>query len=173
MRDNAGAGRITATVEGGQGGSVPPNEFLITFTAPDQFKMEVLDNEGKVVTGSAITQTVTGYPMTFNTGNVGGGFLYGYEVTLDDTAGAFGDGDQFVLKPLSIAAQSLTLINDRPEDLALASPVRGEFTINNQGNARFGDFKVTDTDPLTSAFTSPGGITGAPLSVTYIGEIIS
>ncbi|MDZ7904011.1 MAG: hypothetical protein U5L01_16435 [Rheinheimera sp.] len=61
--------------------------FTPTFTAPDQFQMEVLDIEGKIVTGSAITQTVTGYPMTFNTGNVAGGFLWGYEVTLDDTAG--------------------------------------------------------------------------------------
>ncbi len=169
MRGNAGAGRITAVVESGQGGSIPPNEFLLTFSAPNQFKMEVLDNEGKVIAGSAITQTVTGYPMTFNTSNATGGFLYGYEVTLDDTGGAFGNGDQFVLKPLSIAAQSLTLINDRPEDLALASPVRGEFTLNNQGNARFGDFKVTNTDPASSAFTAPGGLTGAPLTVTYIG----
>lgn len=169
MRDNTGAGRITATVETGQGSSVPPNEFLLTFTAPNQFKMEVLDNDGKVISGSAITQTVTAYPMTFNTGNATGGFLYGYEVTLDNSTGAFGDGDQFVLKPLSIAAQSLTLINDRPEDLALASPVRGEFKINNQGNARFGDFKVTDTDPASSAFTASGNIAGAPLTVTYIG----
>ena len=169
MRDNAGAGRITAVVESGKGSSVPPNEFLLTFTAPNQFKMEVLDNDGKVIAGSAITQAVTGYPMTFNTSNVTGGFLYGYEVTLDDTAGAFGNGDQFVLKPLSVAAQTLTLINDRPEDLALASPVRGEFALNNLGNGRFGDFKVTNTNPASSAFTSPGGLTGAPLSVTYIG----
>lgn len=131
--------------------------------------MEVLDNNGKIITGSAITETVTGYPMTFNTDNVGGGFLYGYEITLDNSLGAFGNGDQFILKPLSVAAQTLTLLNDRPEDLALALPVRGEFAINNQGNGRFGDFKVTDTDPTTSAFTSPGGLTGAPLQVTFIG----
>ncbi len=169
MRDNTGAGRITATVQTGEGSSVPPNEFLITFNAPNQFTMEVLDNNGKVITGSAITETVTGYPMTFNTDNVGGGFLYGYEITLDNSLGGFGNGDQFILKPLSVAAQTLTLLNDRPEDLALALPVRGEFAINNQGNGRFGDFKVTDTDPTTSAFTSPGGLTGAPLQVTFIG----
>ncbi|MDZ7904010.1 MAG: hypothetical protein U5L01_16430 [Rheinheimera sp.] len=46
----------------------------------------------------------------------------------------------------------VNLINDRPEDLALASPLHGEFTINNRGNARFNDFKVTDTDPLTFHF---------------------
>ena len=109
MRDNTGAGRITAIVESGKGSSVPPNEFLLTFTAPNQFKMEVLDNDGKVIAGSAITQAVTGYPMTFNTSNVTGGFLYGYEVTLDDIRQVLlADGDQFVLKPLSVAAQTLS-----------------------------------------------------------------
>ena len=82
---------------------------------------------------------------------------------------AFANNDSFELKPLVKAAQSIALATTRPEDVALASPVKGEYTIANQGNARFGDIKVSDTDPASSQFNAAGtAITGAPLTVTFI-----
>ncbi len=169
MSSNTGAGIVTAVVEQGKGKDIPPNDFLVTFTAPNQFKMEALDSRGNVIAGSAVTQTITAYPATFDSTNVPGGFLNGLAVTLDNTAGAFANGDQFVLKPLSTAGQTLSLLNNRPEDLALASPLRGEFNINNLGNAKVGTISVTDTDPSSSQFTSPGGVTGEPFTITFIG----
>jgi len=166
---NTGAGIVTVTVEAGKGKDIPPNDFLVTYTAPNQFKLEVLDERGNVITGSAVTQTITAYPATFNSTNVPGNFLYGYEIKLDNTAGAFGNGDQFVLKPLSTAAQNVTLLNSRPEDLALASPLRGEFNVNNQGNAKVGTINVTNTNPASSQFTAPGDVNGEPFTITYIG----
>lgn len=166
---NTGAGIVTATVEPGKGKDIPPNDFMVTYTAPNQFKLEALDERGKVVSGSAVTQTITAYPAVFNSTNVPGNYLFGYEIRLDNTAGAFGNGDQFVFKPLSTAAQSLGLLNTRPEDLALASPLRGAFNVNNLGNAKVGTISVTNTNPATSQFTSPGNVTGQPFAITYIG----
>ncbi len=169
MTGNTGGGIVTATVEPGKGKDVPPNDLLVTFTAPNQFKLEALDDRGKVIAGSAVTQTITAYPATFNSTNVPGGFLSGYEIKLDNSVAAFGNGDQFVLKPLGIAAQSVSLLASRPEDLALASPLRGEFSVSNLGNAKIGTISVTNTNPATSQFTAPGDVNGEPFKLTYIG----
>jgi flagellar hook-associated protein 1 FlgK len=166
---NTGSGQVTATLEPGRGVDIPPNEFVVTYTAPNQFTMEALDENGKAIAGSAITSTITGYPATFNTGNVAGGFLYGFEVTLDNSLGAFADGDQFILKPLTSASQNIQLATTRGEDLALAGPLRGDFNINNLGNGKFGDIKVTDTDPATSEFSAPGSLDGDPFEIRFIG----
>lgn len=168
MRDNTGAGKVVATIESGKASDMPPNEFLVTYTAPNQFKLEVLDDKGAVISGSAVSQTITSYPATFNSSNVPGNMLYGFEITLDNSAGAFASGDQFVLKPLNTAAQSVSILNGRPEDLALASPVRGIFTQSNLGNGRIGAVQVTDTDPATSRFVAPSSINGAPFTITAI-----
>ena len=76
--------------------------------------------------------------------------------------------DQFILKPLNIAAQTVSLLNNRPEDLALASPLRGDFTQSNLGNGRISSINVTDTAPATSRFTAPGGLTARPYTITAI-----
>lgn len=168
MYENTGSGKVLATIESGKAKDMPPNEFLVTYTAPNQFKLEVLDQTGEVISGSAVTQTITSYPATFNSSNVPGGLLYGMEITLDNSTGAFQSGDQFVLKPLNTAAQSMSLLNNRPEDLALASPIRASYTQANLGNGRIGTISVTDTDPATSNFISPSGVTGAPFTITSI-----
>jgi flagellar hook-associated protein 1 FlgK len=169
LDQNTGGGKVTAVLEAGRGVDIPPNDFVITFTAPNQFTMEALDDNGKAITGSAVTSTIAAYPATFNTGNVTGGFLYGFEVTLDNSLGAFADGDQFILKPLTSAAQNIQLATTRGEDLALAGPLRGDFNINNLGNGKFGDITVTDTDPATSEFSAPGSLDGGPFEIRYIG----
>jgi flagellar hook-associated protein 1 FlgK len=164
---NTGAGQVTAIMQPGKGVDIPPNEFLVTYTAPDQFKMEALDDNGKAIAGSAVTSTITGYPATFNTGNVAGGFLYGFEVTLSNTLGAFASGDQFILKPMTAASQNIQLATTRGEDLALAGPLRGDFNINNLGNGKFGDIKVTNTDPATSAFSAVSTLDVGPFEIRF------
>lgn len=168
MKANTGAGKVLATIEPGHGKDMPANEFLVTYTAPNQFKLEAVDQSGAVLAGFAITQTIAGYPAKFNSTNVPGNMLYGMEITLDTTAGAFQNGDQFILKPLNIAAQTVSLLNNRPEDLALASPLRGDFTQSNLGNGRISSINVTDTAPATSKFTAPGGLAAKPYTIKAI-----
>ncbi len=155
FRQNTGSGQVLATVEPGQAKNIPPNDFLIEFVAPNQFTMSALDERGAVIAGSAVTQV---------TGTV----AYGFEINMDTSTGAFAAGDKFLFKPLSVAANEIALATTRPEDLALASPLRGDFTLNNLGNARFGDIKVTDT--TTPQFTTTAGVlTGGPFTIRYQG----
>ncbi len=159
LAKNTGLGQVRLTVEPGEGKNIPPNNLKVTFTTPNQMTVEALDNEGKVISGSGITQPI----------NAAGNVIYGYRINMDSSGGAFANNDSFELKPLGKAAQNIALATTRPEDVALASPVKGEYTIANQGNARFGDIKVTDTDPASSQFNAAGtGITGAPLTATFI-----
>ncbi|WP_306520365.1 flagellar hook-associated protein FlgK [Rheinheimera sp.] len=153
-RQNTGLGQVLATVEPGEGKNIPPNDFLIEFVAPNQFTMSALDERGAVIAGSAVTQV---------TGTV----AYGFEINMDTSTGAFAAGDKFLFKPLSVAANEIALATTRPEDLALASPVRGDFTLNNLGNARFGTIEVTDT--TAPPFAVSGTLTGGPFTVRYLG----
>jgi flagellar hook-associated protein 1 FlgK len=60
----------------------------------------------------------------------------------------------------------------RPEDIALAAPVRTEFTVNNIGNAQISDLTVTDTTPATLpayGFDTPSGLINGPWTMTYVG----
>jgi len=154
-KQNTGAGQVLATVAPGQGKNIPPNDFLIEFVAPNQFTMSALDSEGNVISGSAVTQA---------TGTV----AYGFQINLDTTTGAFAAGDKFVFKPLSSAANKIELATTRPEDLALASPVKGEYTLTNGGNGRFGAITVTDTSTATFT-TTAGTLNNGPFTVRYLG----
>ncbi|MDX1392056.1 MAG: flagellar basal body rod C-terminal domain-containing protein, partial [Rheinheimera sp.] len=108
------------------------------------------------------------YPATINSANAGGD-LYGLEITL---TGAPAVGDKFELKPLSSASRTLQLATTRPEDIALALPVRTEFTVTNLGNAQIEGLSVTNTTPATApnyGFTSPSGLVNGPWTMTYTG----
>ncbi len=155
---NTGAGQVTATVEPGQGKNIPPNDFKVTFVAPNQLTVEALDASGKAIAGSGVTQVIDA------TGNV----IHGFRFQMDTTLGAFNNNDSFVIKPLSDAAQNIALATTRAEDIALASPLKGEFNLTNQGNAAFGAIKVTDTNPATSKFLSTGNLIGQPLKITFL-----
>lgn len=149
---NTGTGQVFGTVAPGEGKNIPPNDFLVEFVAPNQFKMSALDATGNVISGSSVTQ---------NTGTV----AYGFKIDLDTSAGPFAAGDRFIFKPLSTASDKITLATTRPEDLALASPVKGEYTLTNQGNGRVGDIKVTDT--TTTQFSTPSQLTGGPYTLRF------
>ena len=127
-----------------------------------------MDDAGEVIAGTAITENITAYPTTFNQ-PIRQGKLYGLEITFDNGAGAFGNGDTFKLTPLKDAAHAITMNTQRPEDLALASPIRTDTDLNNLGTGQISSGSVTNTDPATSDFTAPGGLTTDPVFVEYIG----
>ncbi|WP_397471010.1 flagellar hook-associated protein FlgK [Rheinheimera sp.] len=167
LSDNTGTGNVDVTIEPGQGGSLPPNDFLLTVEAGG-VRIQALDSAGKVVAGSDKVVAVGGYPATINSADVGGD-LYGLEITL---SAGLAVGDQFELKPLSTASRTVQMATTRPEDIALAAPVRTEFTVNNIGNAQISDLTVTDTTPATLpayGFDTPSGLINGPWTMTYVG----
>jgi flagellar hook-associated protein 1 FlgK len=167
LSSNAGTGAVTVAIEQGEGESLPPNDFLLTVEA-GQVRIQAIDVKGEVIVGSDKVVPVGGFPVTISSADAGGD-LYGLELTL---TGAPAVGDQFELKPLSTASRTLNLATTRPEDIALASPVRTEFTVTNLGNAQVEGLKVTDTTPATLpayGFDTPSGLINGPWTMTYVG----
>lgn len=165
---NTGSGFVTMQVESGHASQLPPNDFLLTVEATG-VRIQALDVDGKVISGSDKFVTVSSYPATINSSDAAGD-LYGLEITLSGTPAV---GDKFELKPLSTAARTITLATTRPEDIALASPIRTEININNMGNAAIDNLQVTDTTASTLpayGFTTTAGIVNGPWTMTYLGN---
>lgn len=165
LSTNTGTGGVTVSVDPGRGKELPPNEFKFTFVAPSSFRLEALDNNGAAIAGSDITVNAAAL-TTLNASTSGGNFYHGLSIKLDKPIADFNNGDTFILKPLANAATSLQLATTRPEDIALASPVRGDFTTTNLGNGRVDNIKVTNTG-TGSQFAAPASINGAPFTLTY------
>ncbi len=164
---NTGTGAVNLTIEPGKGNSLPPNDFLLTIEA-GAVRIQALNSKGEVITGSDKVVPVAAYPVTINSADAAGD-LYGLEITI---TGAPAVGDQFELKPLSTASRTLQLATTRPEDIALAAPVRTEFTVANLGNAQIEGLTVTDTTPATLpdyGFDTPAGLINGPWTMTYVG----
>ncbi|HEX5793686.1 MAG TPA: flagellar hook-associated protein FlgK [Rheinheimera sp.] len=164
---NTGTGAVSMTIEPGKGNSLPPNDFLLTVEAGG-VRIQALDATGQIIAGSDKVVAIGAYPATINSADAAGD-LYGLEITL---TGAPVVGDQFELKPLSSASRTLTLATTRPEDIALASPVRTEFSVSNLGNAQVEGLTVTDTTPVTLpayGFDTPSGLINGPWTMTYVG----
>jgi len=165
FQSNTGTGTVTVDIEPGLANQLPPNDFLLTFTAPDTITLEATDTSGNVVPGSAVTITGVTFPATIDSQTVGVTDFYGLSLQLE---GPMNDGDRFALKPLSSAARNINLATTRPEDIALASPVRSLVAEDNLGNAQVDKLIVSNTD-AASAFAPPAAITGAPFTVTHVG----
>ena len=75
LAKNTGLGQVRLAVEPGEGKNIPPNDLKVTFTAPNQMTVEALDNEGKVISGSGITQPI----------NAAGNVIYGYRINMDSS----------------------------------------------------------------------------------------
>lgn len=168
FQGNTGAGTVTVSIEPGRASQLPPNDFLLTFTAPNTLTLEATDTSGNVIPGSAKNLPVAAFPATLNRETLGAGFpdLYGLSLTV---TGPMNDGDRFALKPLSSAARNINLATTRPEDIALASPVRSLVAQDNLGNGQVDKLVVSNTNPATSQFVVPSSINGAPFTVTHIG----
>ncbi|MCY7294543.1 flagellar hook-associated protein FlgK [Alteromonas sp. a30] len=133
----------------------PTLDVTVAFLNPDG--SPVLDTSG-----NPITQTLTG--VTTGAGNftpVNGGIELEFP-----NGGAYAVGDRFLMQPTKEAAAQIEVSMTRPEDLALASPIRIESDINNLGDVTIINSVVSNTnvdtaapfDANASAFDGAGGI---------------
>lgn len=163
--ENTGTGSVAMQIEAGQGKNLPPNDFRITYESATQVRVQVLDTRGEPIAGT--DKLVTIPPMTIDSGSTGAdGDLYGLSITFSGTPAA---GDKFDLKPMATAARELTLATTRPEDIALASPIRTDTPVTNLGSGKIDGLTITNTDAASSRFSSPSGLDGGPWSMTYTG----
>ncbi|CAM3937175.1 flagellar hook-associated protein FlgK [Pseudoalteromonas byunsanensis] len=148
FQNNTGTGVVNATLEAGLGNSIPATDFQVTFLTATTVEIAAIDSEGNVI-GTPSTANVTAGAI--NSGTVTSGESFGLDMTV---TGAPAAGDSYVIKLNSIAAASLEMATERPEHLALASPIRTEVSANNTSTASISAGVVTDTG-ATSNFSSP------------------
>ncbi len=89
----------------------------------------------------------------------------GIGMTINFQSGAAINGDSFELQPTRNFARDFNLLVTAPEQIAAASPVRGEKLISNIGSGAIKGISVSDTS--TAAFTTTPGALTPPLRVTF------
>ncbi|MFT5161702.1 MAG: flagellar hook-associated protein 1 FlgK [Alteromonadaceae bacterium] len=164
---------VTSIVEPGKGGELTSSDFQIIYNpvapaaAGNNFVINALDEQGAVVAGSQkILNVPAAFPITFDSTNSPGGNLFGLSITIDAVPN---DTNEFLLKPVGNAASTIGLNSFRPEDIALAAPIRTEAELSNLGNGVISEGTVNNTNTATSNFTAPGGLTNDPVFVLYNG----
>lgn len=193
--DNSDASlQVNARLVDGGGDDVLSADYQITIDAvttatPDtvDFTVALLNPDGSAVTdssGNAITQTFTGQTAAAGTFVTING---GLEIEFPD-ADSYAVNDQFLIQPAKEAASNLSLAINRSEDLAFATPIRVDSSINNLGSATVTSVTVTNTfvdntnaDANSSAFDGAGGLQapgaspdtgglGAPTTIVFTGS---
>ncbi|WP_421184513.1 FlgK family flagellar hook-associated protein [Aeromonas enteropelogenes] len=120
--DNAGTAGATVNFVPGKGGEVTTFDYEIQFSSATGYEVFSLDKDGN---RTSIT-TGTTPPTTFE--------IPGHGISVDLT-GAPAAGDKLLLQPTKHAAAGVEQLITRPEDLALASPLKGDKDSNNFGSA--------------------------------------
>ncbi|MEI5638171.1 MULTISPECIES: flagellar hook-associated protein FlgK [unclassified Pseudoalteromonas] len=146
---NTGTSTMTATIEPGKGSELPASDFIVTYTSASTVEIQAIDNKGEPI-GTASTANVT--TGVIDSSTITGGEAFGLQLNVTGTANT---GDQFMVKLNSQAATSLQLATERPEDLALASPIRTANDINNTSDASISAGTVSDIDNSTGINVGP------------------
>lgn len=138
------ATNITAGVLEGNSASLPSENLridIIDNAGTFEYSIVPLDANGEVTSGSTpVTGVIPpGPPSVVDIEELG--------LTVDFGDNGVADGDQFLIKPTEVAAAGIDLAISRPEDLALAAPVRVNAGATNTGAAEMilGELNSPDT----------------------------
>lgn len=125
---NTGSANVTMSVLEGNSESFPSENLQVTYDAADnEYDIVAVDSTGAPLEGAEVVSV----SLTGGSADV---VRYGVRLDVTNAAGA-ADGDRFLVKPAESAASEIELVVRRPEDLALASPVRVTDDIDNTGSA--------------------------------------
>ncbi|WP_404338853.1 flagellar hook-associated protein FlgK [Pseudoalteromonas mariniglutinosa] len=144
---NTGASTMTATLEAGQGKDMPASDFVITYTSATTVEIQAIDNKGQAVGTASTANVVAG---VIDSSTITSGESFGLQLNV---AGAANAGDEFQVKLNSQAAEKIELATNRPESLALSSPIRTANDINNISDASISPGSVSDV--TSGGFSSP------------------
>jgi flagellar hook-associated protein 1 FlgK len=160
---NTGNAQLTATLEPGQGKKLPANDFLIEVTGANQITVSALDKFGEPVGTPIVANIASGQADSTTTASSD---LFGLQINLDTATGTAAVGDKFTLKLNAEASLNLALATNRPEDLALASPIRTEQSLSNTGTGSISVGTVTDTSAAGFSAGPPPALTNGAITVT-------
>ncbi|MDX1590118.1 MAG: flagellar basal body rod C-terminal domain-containing protein, partial [Oleiphilaceae bacterium] len=136
--------------------------FTLEFTGPGDREYQLRDSvTGEQVKGGRIPSEL---PATISG--------EGFEINLE--SGSFQQGDRFLVRPTFDGAKDLGVAIERPEDLALAAPIRATTAAGNQGTGQITQGEMLDIrDPVTGrplqSLNEQGELT-PPMTVRFISE---
>jgi flagellar hook-associated protein 1 FlgK len=119
---NTGTGAAKVSFVPGKGSEVTTFDYEVQFSSATGYEVFSLDKDGNRTS----LATGTTPPATFQVPG------HGIEIDLSGTPAA---GDRILLQPTKRAAAGLGQLATRPEDLALASPLKADKGKNNFGSA--------------------------------------
>lgn len=155
---NTGSASMTATLESGKGSEIPASDFIITYTSATTVEIQPVDNKGEPLGVASTADIIAG---VIDSSTVTSGESFGLQINVSGTGSV---DDQFQIKLNAQAASSLKMATNRPEDLALASPIRTANDINNTSEASISVGNVTSID--SGGFTAtPPGLTNGDVSL--------
>lgn len=157
---NTGAASLNATVEAGRGLEIPATDFRVTFTSATTVEIAAVDDKGNVL-GTPSTANVTAGVIDSST--ITGGESFGLEMNVTGVANA---GDSFLVKLNSTAASNMELATQRPESLALASPIRTSTATSNTSSASISVGAVTNTGAGSNFTALPPSLTQGAITIT-------
>ncbi|MBB1333018.1 flagellar biosynthesis protein FlgK [Pseudoalteromonas sp. SR44-5] len=156
---NTGNSSITATLEPGKGSEIPASDFIVTYTSGTTVEIQPVDNKGEPLGSPSTANIVAG---VIDSSTMTGGESFGLQLNVTGTGNV---GDKFAVKLNAEAASSLTLATDRPEALALASPIRTADNINNTGNGNISAGTVTSVTSGGFTATTPPDLANGDITI--------
>lgn len=162
--DNTGSATVSATIEAGKGNEIPATDFRVTFTSATTVEIAAVDSKGNVI-GTPSTANVTAGVIDSST--ITSGESFGLEMNV---SGAANTGDSFLVKMNSTAAATIELATQRPESLALASPIRTLTEAGNTSDAKISVGSVSNTGTGSNFTAVPPSLTQGDITLTKTGN---
>ncbi|WP_232848392.1 flagellar hook-associated protein FlgK [Bowmanella yangjiangensis] len=193
-QDNSSSNLLmNGRVEENQAEHLTTSDYRVTINAVNAGAPPTLDATVELFNADGSpTLDTNGNPIVYNFSGAnalvtgaGNWNKIGDGLELEFPSGAYAVDDRFLLQPTRNAASQIDVDVLRGEDLAFASPIKAEGSINNLGSAVVVSTEVTNThvdntapfDPNTSAFdgagglhgpgVAPGGGVGAPTQIRF------
>lgn len=149
--DPASTGRVRVLID--DPAQLTTSDYRLDIDAGGAWRLLRLQDATLVASGASLSDTLA---------SVDG---FSLDLNLSATpAGTFAAGDSFLIQPTRLGAQSIAVAMDRPEQLALAGPVRASAAATNLGNAVLGELQTFATTSAT--FATPGTLS-PPLQLRF------
>ncbi len=160
---------VTAQITEGMGSQLTDADYKVEVTAvsagvPSEIEITLLNADGTP------KKDGSGNDVVFSNFAVSSGFNElpgGIEVDFSGTS-SYTVGNEFLIQPTKTIASKVDFSTTRPEDLAFATPIRGQADNTNLGDANVVNVSVNNTEIGTSAFDGAGGLLNtAPAQIRF------
>lgn len=183
--DNANnTSSVTGRIAAGAAGEITSADYQVTINsvAPDSpstldITVTALNADGTIIKDADGNDISQNYPTVNANSGAFTQVLGGVELEFSSGSN-YTSGDQFLIQPTKNTADQIEVLMSRPEDLALASPIRVDTAISNLGDAELVSAKVTNTfvdnsfaETSASGFDGLGGVHGPGNSPTGVGGV--